>query len=98
VSRFKGNETRIECGHNAWRKGRGAWGAQQIQPIAAGCAWTAADTFTAKIALSETPFVYTINLRFSGAELNYNSEANVAFGPAREPALVGKRVTAENKP
>ncbi len=98
VARFNGIEERIECGHNTWRKGQAAWSAQKTQPIAAGCAWTAVDTFTAKIALSETPFVYTINLKFSGAELSYNSEANVAFGPAREPALVGKTVTAENKP
>jgi CubicO group peptidase (beta-lactamase class C family) len=91
VARFNGIEERIECGHNNWRKGQAAWGAQKPQPIAAGGAWTAADTFTAKIALSETPFVYTINLKFSGAELRYKHEANVGFGPAGEPELVGRR-------
>ena len=95
VARFNGVEERIECGHSNWRKGHAAWGAQKRQPIAAGCAWTAADSFTAKIALSETPFVYTISLKFSCAELRYNSVANVGFGSASEPALVG---TAENKP
>jgi Beta-lactamase len=91
VARFNGSEERIECGHNAWRKGQAAWGAQKLQPVAAACAWTAADTFTAKIALSETPFVYAISLKFSGDELHYNSKANVAFGPAGEPNLVGRR-------
>ena len=98
VTRFNGIEERIECGHKSWRKGQAALGTPKVQPIAAGCAWTAADTFTAKIALSETPFVQTISLRFSGAELHYSSEANVGFGSAREPALVGKIVTADNKP
>jgi hypothetical protein len=59
--------------------------------MAAGCAWTAADLFTAKIALSETPFVHTISLKFSGDELRYLSEANVGFGSAGEPELVGRR-------
>jgi CubicO group peptidase (beta-lactamase class C family) len=91
VARFNGNEERIECGHKAWRKGQAAWGAQKSQPVAAVCAWTAADTFTAKIALSETPFVYAVSLKFSGAELRYSNKPNVGFGPAGEPELVGRR-------
>jgi CubicO group peptidase (beta-lactamase class C family) len=91
VARFNGIEERIECGHNTWRKGQASLGGQKPQPIAAGCAWTAADLFTAKIALSETPFVHTIRLKFSGDELRYLSEANVGFGSAAEPELVGRR-------
>jgi hypothetical protein len=91
VARFNGIEERIECGHNTWRKGQASLGGPKLQPIAAGCAWTAADLFTAKIALPETPFVHTISLKFSGEELRYSSEANVGFGAAREPELVGRR-------
>ena len=97
VVRFNGVETRIECGHNAWKKGQAAWGSPKLQPVAASGAWTADDTFTAKLALYETPFVYTVSLKFSGDELRYLNEPNVAFGSAREPELVGKLALSENK-
>jgi CubicO group peptidase (beta-lactamase class C family) len=97
VARFKGVETRIECGHNAWKKGRAAWASQRLQPVAASGAWAADNTFTAKLALYETPFVYTISLKFSGDELRCVNEPNVAFGSARELELVGRPATSENK-
>lgn len=97
VARFNGVETRIECGHNAWKKGQAAWGSQRLQPVAASGAWTADDTFTAKLALYETPFVYTVSLKFSGDELRYVNESNVGFGPAREPEVVGRPAMGENK-
>jgi hypothetical protein len=37
-------------------------------------------------------------LKFSGGELRYHSEANVAFGPTKEPELVGQPVANETKP
>jgi CubicO group peptidase (beta-lactamase class C family) len=97
VARFNGVETRIECGHGAWKKGQAAWGSQTLQPVAASGAWNADDTFIAKLALYETPFVYTVSLKFAGEELRFANESNVAFGPAREPELVGKAAPAENK-
>ncbi|HKQ89037.1 MAG TPA: serine hydrolase [Blastocatellia bacterium] len=97
IARFNGVETRIECGHGAWKKGQAAWGSQRLQPVAASGAWSADDTFTAKLAFYETPFVYTVSLKFAGDELRYKNESNVGFGPAREPELVGKAALAENK-
>ena len=89
---------RIECGHNSWTKGKAAWGLQKLEAIAASGAWTADDTFTAKICLYETPFIHTVSLKFSGDELRFNSEANVAFGSGRDPELVGTRASNEKKP
>jgi len=97
IARFKGVERRIECGHGAWKKGQAAWGSQRLQPVAASGAWTADDTFTAKLAFYETPFVYTVSMKFAGDELRYKNESNVAFGPAGEPELVGRAAPAENK-
>ncbi len=97
IARFNGAETRIECGHGAWKRGRAAWGSQRLQPVAASGAWTADDTFTSKLAFYETTFVYTVNLKFAGDELRYVNESNVAFGPAREPELVGRPASGENK-
>ncbi len=97
VAQFKGVETRIECGHGAWKKGRAAWGEAGVQAVAASGGWTAADTFTAKLALYETPFVYTVSLKFTGDDLRYINESNVAFGPARDQELVGRPATDERK-
>jgi hypothetical protein len=65
--------------------------------VAASGAWTTDDTFTAKLAFYETTFVYTVNLKFAGDELRYVNESNVAFGPARDPELVGRPASGENQ-
>jgi CubicO group peptidase (beta-lactamase class C family) len=91
VVRINGAEERIDCGYNTWKKGQATWGAQR-QPVAASGAWTSEDTFTAKMCFSQTPFIYTIRLKFSGDEVRYNGEANVAFGSTQEPELVGTPV------
>jgi len=102
VVRSGGAEQRIACGHGVWQKGRIgspnapsrglgplAWAQLPGQPVAASGAWTADDTFTAKLCLYETPFIITVRLKFSGQELQCNSEANVGFGPTKEPQLTG---------
>ena len=89
VARFGGIDQRITVGRGGWRKGRLAYGTLPEQPEAASGAWTADDTFTAKICFYETPFIYTIRLKFSADKLLFDSESNVAFGPTRQPQLVG---------
>jgi hypothetical protein len=90
VTRVDGKEQRIACGSGNWQKGRIAWGRLPEQPAAAAGAWTADDTFTAKVCFPETPFVATIRLKFAGGEARYESEMNVGFGPAKDAPLVGK--------
>jgi CubicO group peptidase (beta-lactamase class C family) len=90
VTRFNGAEQRVVCGPGAWRKGRGAWGRFPEQPVAASGAWTADDTFTAKVCLYETPFIITARLKFSGDEVRCDAESNVGFGSRKPPTLVGK--------
>jgi CubicO group peptidase (beta-lactamase class C family) len=90
VARIDGVERRLACGRGAWQKGRAAWGGLPEQPAAASGAWTADDTFTAKVCFSETPFVITLRLKFAGQEVRCESEANVGFGPTRDAPLVGK--------
>ena len=61
------------------------------QPAAASGAWTGDDTFTAKICFYETPFCVTMSLKFSGGQqLLFDTTSNVAFGPTKQPQLVGK--------
>jgi CubicO group peptidase (beta-lactamase class C family) len=90
VVRFGGVEQRLACGRGAWRKGRGAWGALPVQPVAASGAWTAADTFTAKLCLCETPFLFTVRAQFAGEEVRCDVESNVGFWPTKQPRLVGR--------
>ena len=89
VTRVGGVERRIVCGRGVWTPGRAAWGRLAEQPAAACGAWTAADTFTAKICLTETPFVVTVRLTFAGGEVRCESEQNVGFGAAKDAPLVG---------
>ena len=90
VASIGGVEQKIDCGHGAWRKGRMAYGPLPEQPAAVSGAWTADDTFKAKICFYETPFIITLSLKFNGDQLLVDSESNVGFGPARQSQLVGK--------
>jgi CubicO group peptidase (beta-lactamase class C family) len=90
VRMIGGTERRIVCGNGVWQKGRVAWDRLGEQPAAAAGAWTADDTFTAKVCFTETPFVVTLRLKFTGDEVRFESELNVGFGPTKESALVGK--------
>lgn len=90
VTRVNGTERRIACERGAWAKGRAAWGRLPEQPAAASGAWTKDDTYTARVCFTETPFVVTIRLTFTGGEVRCESESNVGFGATKDAALVGK--------
>jgi CubicO group peptidase (beta-lactamase class C family) len=95
VGRWNGLEQRLAVGGGDWRKGVLAYGAQPEQPVAASGAWTAPDTYTARIAFYETPFVLTLTLRFAGDQLFHDSEYSVAFAWMKKPdPLVGTAATA----
>ena len=85
-----GAEQRVVCGRGSWQKGRVGLGVLPEQPVAASGAWTENDTFTARICLYETPFVFTLRLKLSDKELRCSTETNVGFGPTKEPELIGK--------
>jgi hypothetical protein len=60
-------------------------------PVAASGAWIAEDTYAVKLCFYETPFYTTMKFRFSGDELLFDSEYNVAFGSRTLPQLTGRR-------
>jgi TolB protein len=93
VLRVAGREARVPCGAGAWRRGGtlpGPDGADQ--PVAASGAWTADDTYTARLYLNETPFRVTAAFGFADDRLTLDREYNVALGdaPTRRPVLVGQ--------
>jgi CubicO group peptidase (beta-lactamase class C family) len=90
VTRFAGRDARVPMGS-------GHWGREVLVPMngrderaSASGAWTAPDTYEARISLRETPFVLWAKLRFAGDEVTFDRGANVGFGPTQRPALVGK--------
>jgi CubicO group peptidase (beta-lactamase class C family) len=89
VSRQDGRDTRIPAGR-AWRRGDTLLTLGIPEKVAGTGAWTSDDTFTAKLAAYETPFVQTLALQFKGDELVVDTEYNVAFGERKRPRLVGK--------
>lgn len=89
-AKVAGAERRIASAPGAWKKGRAAWGRMAEEPAAATGAWTADDTFTAKVCFVETPFIATIRLKFTATDVSCETEWNVGFGQTKEAALVGK--------
>jgi CubicO group peptidase (beta-lactamase class C family) len=90
VAHFAETEQRIACARGKWQPGRAAWDSLHEQPMAASGGWAEDNTFTAKLCFYQTPFTFTVKLKFSGAELRFNSESNVGFGSTKQSELVGK--------
>ena len=81
---------------SAWEEDRYVVAQANVQldeRVAATGAWTADDSYTAQLALHETPFVVTVTLRFKGNEVTFDREWNVAFGERKRPTLTGNAVT-----
>ena len=97
IVRTSGGELRSPIGIKEWARSRGAFtnglgGSLSVpeNPVtAASGAWSAQDTFTVKIVLYETPYYSTINFKFDGDQLIFDSEYNVSFGPTKQPQLIG---------
>lgn len=87
VLRVNGVDQRIAVGAGRWLPGTAGWGAFRVQPVAACGAWTADDEFTVKLCFVETPFTMTLRGKFAAAEVLWESEWNLGFGPTKEPTL-----------
>jgi CubicO group peptidase (beta-lactamase class C family) len=87
-----GREGRVPCGHGTWKRGGVLAVTGGAQPVAASGAWTAADTYTARLWMYESPFQWTLGLRFEGDALHVDVEQNVGFGSAagKHPTVVGR--------
>jgi CubicO group peptidase (beta-lactamase class C family) len=87
-----GRESRVPCGRGAWKRGGLLNLTGGAQPVAASGAWTAPDTFTARLWMYESPFQWTLGLRFEGDALHVDVEQNVGFGSAagKHPTVVGR--------
>ena len=96
IVRTSKSETRMLIGRDTWTNCIGfangldrALSVPANPSVAASGAWTAENTFTVKIVLSETPYYSTLNFKFDGDRLLFDSEHNVNFGPTKLPQLIG---------
>jgi hypothetical protein len=97
IVRTATGDTRMAIGRDTWTNSRGMFAngldhalSVPTNPlVAAAGAWTAENTFTVKIVLSETPYYSTLNFKFDGDRLLFDSEHNVNFGPTKLPQLIG---------
>lgn len=92
-------------GLHAVQVGLGAWVRQRTgfkkrinelfdtpeQGLAAIGAWTAPDTFVARLCFNETPYTLTASLRFAGEQVFVDMSYNVRWGATSEPQIVGTR-------
>jgi CubicO group peptidase (beta-lactamase class C family) len=85
-----GTEYRVPSGNQTWEKSQMAYGPFEPQPVAAAGAWTSQDTYTVRFCFYETPTCITAQLKFGETDLTVQAEYNVAFGPTKEPTIIGK--------
>jgi len=76
-------------GFDIQKKGSIAFPQFGQQVIASSGAWTAPDNYCLRMCLYQTPYYFTMNFTFKGNEVTVNSEMNVSFGPAGNPAIKG---------
>jgi CubicO group peptidase (beta-lactamase class C family) len=97
IVRTAGGEARLAIESEKWINARGqftngldrALSVPANPLVAAIGAWSAEDTFTVKLVLSETPYYSTLNFKFDGNRLLFDAEHNVFFGPTKLPQLAG---------
>jgi CubicO group peptidase (beta-lactamase class C family) len=61
------------------------------QALSARGAWTADNTFDAKLAFTETPYTMNAVFAFNGDQVTLNMSYNVRWGSATEPEITGTR-------
>jgi len=87
----------IACGLGEWVRGRTDFQKRismlfdrPDQGIAASGAWSAENTFVAKLCFDETPYTITATFKFAGEQLFLDLGQNVSWGPTKLPQIVGK--------
>jgi hypothetical protein len=87
--RAGGRDLPIALGHGAWVEGAESPRPQTDGKLAAAGAWTADDTYTAKLVYRTSPFIDTFVLRFTGNTLALTVKPNVGFGPNTPVEITG---------
>ena len=76
-------------GYNEWKTAVMPFMSPQAEPVASCGAWITPEHYQMKVAATETPYIQTLDLRFSGNEVTLNVEFNVMFGERTWPPVKG---------
>jgi beta-lactamase family protein len=87
--KVKGKEYSVGLKQGEWQTGMLAWANMPEEPVGASGAWTTVDTYTARLAFYETPFLLTLTLKFNGDTVSIDREMNVGGAPKPTP-VTGK--------
>ena len=87
--KVKGKDYSVGLKQGEWQTGTMAWANLPEEPVAASGAWVTVDTYTARLAFYETPFLLTLTLKFNGDTVQVDREMNVGGGPKPAP-VTGK--------
>jgi CubicO group peptidase (beta-lactamase class C family) len=85
-----GKEQKVKFTRDEWTKSRGGLGSMTDMAIGTHGAWSDSDSYTAKVCYYETPFIFTVRLKFLKDEVIFESETNVGFAGTKTSKLTGK--------
>ena len=88
--RFQGQDRVVPCGAGNWVKGQLKFGIFPDRLVASSAAWTGNDTLVAKLSFPETPYTFTLKMKFTGNDLELTPESNVAIFPMHLARWMGR--------
>ena len=88
--RFQGQDRVIQCGAGRWTKGQLKFGIFPDRQVASSAAWASNDTLVAKLCFPETPYTFTLKMKFTGNEVEVVPETNVAIFPMHLARWTGR--------
>lgn len=93
TAQIHGHEYHLPCTPGEWHETKfpmpnNKLEQTQEEPAASTGGWNN-NVLTAKIAFIETPYVLTLKCDFAKDQVAIDPEFNVAFGPAKQPQIVG---------
>jgi len=79
----------LKFGLGTWVEGVSVLRDYTPRKVTASGGWTTPNTFSLTLCHYETPFIATLDFRFAGDQVYFDSRINVNLGPLSTPQLVG---------
>jgi CubicO group peptidase (beta-lactamase class C family) len=88
--RDEGGEHSMRIGRGRWLKGTTDARGHSDEPVAAGGAWTAEDTYEMRVCYYEAVFCPVLSFLYTSDELRLEIEPNVSWGPTTPMTITGR--------
>jgi CubicO group peptidase (beta-lactamase class C family) len=90
IVRDEGGEHSIQVGRGTWLKGTTDARGHGDEPVAAGGAWTAEDTYEVRVCYYEAVFCPVFRFHYTSGELRLEVEPNVSWGSTTPTTIMGR--------